>query len=72
MRRRIIRLCCAFLLLSGAQLVHAGETRAATRLSSLASWSTAKEKSGTTPLFVRGDRILEVITDPAKIPAARK
>ena len=52
MRRWMIRLCCAFLLFSAAQLVHAGETTGAARLSALASWSTAKERSGTTPLFL--------------------
>ena len=70
MRRWIIRLCCAFLLLSGAQLVHAGETTGAAKALLFGKLVDGKGKVWNDAIvLVRGDRILEIITDPAKIPA---
>jgi imidazolonepropionase-like amidohydrolase len=70
MRRWIIRLCCAFLLLSGAQLAHAGETTGAAKALRFGKLVDGKGTVWNDAIvLVRGDRIIDIITDPAKIPA---
>jgi hypothetical protein len=70
MRRWIARLCCALLLLSSAQLAHAGETTGAAKALRFGKLVDGKGKVWNNAIvLVRGDRILDIITDPAKIPA---
>jgi imidazolonepropionase-like amidohydrolase len=70
MRRSIVLLWCAFLLVSGAQLAHAGETASATKALRFGKIVDGKGKVWKDAIvLIRGDRILDIITDPAKIPA---
>lgn len=70
MRLWIIRLCCALLLLSGAQVAHAGDTTGTTKAIRFGKLVDGKGKVWNDAIvLVRGDRILDIITDPAKIPA---
>ncbi|MGA8222919.1 MAG: amidohydrolase family protein [Candidatus Acidiferrales bacterium] len=70
MRRLIIFLWCAFLLVSGAQSARAGETPAPTKALRFGKLIDCKGKVWTDAIvLIRGDRIIEVTTDPAKIPA---
>ena len=70
MRRSIVLLWCAFLLVSGAQLAHAGETASATKALRFGKIVDGKGKVWKDAIvLIRGDRILDITTDPAKIPA---
>jgi imidazolonepropionase-like amidohydrolase len=70
MRRLIVLLWCAFLLVSGAQLAHAGETASATKALRFGKILDGKGKVWNDAIvLIRGDRILDIITDPARIPA---
>jgi len=70
MRPWIIRLCCAFLLLSGAQFAPADETTGAAKALRFGKLVDGKGKVWNDAIvLVRGDRVLDIITDPAKIPA---
>ena len=70
MRRSIVLLWCAFLLVSGAQLAHAGETASATKALRFGKIVDGKGKVWNDAIvLIRGERILDVITDPARIPA---
>jgi imidazolonepropionase-like amidohydrolase len=69
MRGWIVRLCCTFLLLSGAQVAPAGETTGTAKAIRFGKLVDGKGKVwNNAVVLVRGDRILDVITDPAKIP----
>jgi imidazolonepropionase-like amidohydrolase len=70
MRRSIVLLWCAFLLVSGAQLAHAGETASATKALRFGKIVDGRGKVWKDAIvLIRGDRILDITTDPAKIPA---
>ena len=70
MRRSIVLLWCAFLLVSAAQLAHAGETASATKALRFGRIVDGKGKVWNDAIIlIRGDRILDIVTDPAKIPA---
>jgi len=70
MRRFIICLWCAFLFAPGAQLARADEAAAATKAVRFAKLVDGKGKVWTEAIvLVRGDRIVDILTDAAKIPA---
>jgi len=70
MQRLIVCLWCAFLIISGAQLARAGETSEATKALRFGKVVDGKGKIWNDAIIlVRGDRILDVTTDAAKIPA---
>ena len=69
MRRLILLLWCAFLLASGAQLAQAGDTTGATKALRFGKLVDGKGKVWNDAIvLVRGDRILDIISDPARIP----
>jgi len=70
MRRLIVWLWCAFLFVSGAQLAHAGEAASAEKALRFGKLVDGKGKVWNDAIvLVRGDRILDIITDATKIPA---
>jgi imidazolonepropionase-like amidohydrolase len=70
MRRLLVWLWCAFLFVSGAQSAYAGETGGATKALRFGKLVDGKGKVWKDAIvLVRGDRILDFITDAAKIPA---
>jgi imidazolonepropionase-like amidohydrolase len=70
MRRLIVWLWCAFLLVPGAQLVHAGEATGAEKALRFGKLVDGKGKVWNDAIvLVRGDRIVDIFTDAAKIPA---
>src|SRR6202795_2214634 len=70
MRRLIVWLWCAFLFVSGAQLAHAGEAASAEKALRFGKLVDGKGKVWNDAIvLVRGDRILDIITDASKIPA---
>jgi imidazolonepropionase-like amidohydrolase len=70
MRRLIVWLWCAFLFVPGAQLVHAGEATGSEKALRFGKLVDGKGKVWNNAIvLVRGDRILDIITDAAKIPA---
>jgi imidazolonepropionase-like amidohydrolase len=69
MRRWIVLLWCAFLFVSGGQLAHAGEATGAAKALRFGKLVDGKGKVWNDAIvLVRGDRILDIITDAAKIP----
>jgi imidazolonepropionase-like amidohydrolase len=69
MRRWISWLWCAFLFVSGAQLGRAGEATSVAKALRFGKLVDGKGKVWNDAIvLVRGDRILDVITDAAKIP----
>jgi imidazolonepropionase-like amidohydrolase len=69
MRRWIVWLWCAFLFVSGAQMAHAGEVTGAAKALRFGKLVDGKGKVWNDAIvLVRGDRILDIITDAAKIP----
>src|SRR6476660_6427079 len=70
MRRLLVWVWCAFLFVSGAQSAYASETAGATKALRFGKLVDGKGKVWKDAIvLVRGDRILDVITDGAKIPA---
>jgi imidazolonepropionase-like amidohydrolase len=70
MRRLIVWLWCAFLFVPGAQLVHAGEATGAEKALRFGKLVDGKGKVWNDAIvLVRGDRIVDIFTDAAKIPA---
>jgi imidazolonepropionase-like amidohydrolase len=69
MRRLIVWLWCAFLFVSGAQLAHADEATSASKALRFGKLVDGKGKVWNDAIvLVRGDRILGITTDAAKIP----
>jgi len=70
MRRLIICLWYTFLFVLGAQLVHAGETKDTEKALRFGKLVDGKGKVWNDAIvLVRGDRIVDILTDAAKIPA---
>jgi imidazolonepropionase-like amidohydrolase len=70
MRRLTLHLCCAFLFLSGARLVLADEATGATKALRFGKLVDGKGKVWSDAIIlVRGDRIVDIFTDAARIPA---
>jgi len=69
MSRLIVLLWCALLFASGTAAVHADESKSATKALRFGKLVDGKGNVWNDAIvIVRGDRILDVITDPVKIP----